>query len=66
MKFQFINKGEPITGETLNKAIVFDQLNEVDRILDSAEGPIIIELPDKIGNLPLMIAVMKNNLEFSV
>jgi ankyrin repeat protein len=52
-----------LTGEALHRAIVLDRRNEVEKILDSPDGPRIIEIPDKFGNLPLMIAVNRNNLE---
>jgi fibronectin type 3 and ankyrin repeat domains protein 1 len=54
---------EPLTGEALQKAIILDRKDDVEKILDSPEGPKICEIPDKFGNLPLMIAANRNNLE---
>ena len=54
---------EPISGELLHKAILLDRQSEIEKILDSNESLRICEIPDKIGNLPLMIAVIKKNLE---
>lgn len=47
----------------LHKAIILDRKSDVEQILSSADGPRIVEIPDKFGNLPLMIAVNRNNLE---
>jgi hypothetical protein len=54
---------EPLNGEALHKAIVLDRKSDVEKILDSSDGPRLLEIPDKFGNLPLMIAVNRNNLE---
>ena len=78
---------EPLTGDALHKAIILDRKAEVEKILDSPDGPRVLEvltllrriaqstpqeivvhlfylkIPDKFGNLPLMSAVSKNNLE---
>jgi ankyrin repeat protein len=54
---------EPLTGEALHKAIVLDRKSDVEKILESEDGPRVVEIPDKFGNLPLMIAVNRNNLE---
>ena len=50
----------------LHKAIVLDRKNDVEQILNSPEGHRIVEIPDKFGNLPLMIAVNRNNLEYEI
>ena len=47
----------------LHKAIILDRKSDVAQILESPEGSRIVEIPDKFGNLPLMIAVNRNNLE---
>ena len=60
--FQFPTE-EPITGETLHKAIILDRRADVEKILETSEGKRVLEIPDKFGNLPLMIAVNRNNLE---
>ncbi len=54
---------EPLTGEQLHKAIIKENLNEVAEILDSPFGKRIIDIPDRFGNLPLMIAVNRNHIE---
>lgn len=54
---------EPLTGDLLHKAIILDRKTDVAQICESADGPRICEIPDKFGNLPLMIAVNRNNLE---
>ena len=53
-----------MTGDALHKAIGLDKKSEVEKILDSPDGPRVIEIPDKLSNLPLMIAVNRNNLEY--
>lgn len=60
----FLLKEEPLNGEALHKAIVLDRKGDVEKILDTADGPRLLEIPDKFGNLPLMIAVNRNNLEY--
>jgi hypothetical protein len=40
-----------------------DRRVEVEKILETPEGQRVVEIPDKYGNLPLMIAVNRNNLE---
>jgi hypothetical protein len=40
-----------------------EKLKEVEEILDSPLGKRIIDIPDRFGNLPLMLAVNRNNLE---
>lgn len=54
---------EPLNGDALHKAIVLDRKSDVEKILDSPDGPRLLEIPDKFGNLPLMIAANRNNLE---
>ena len=54
---------EPITGEALHKAIILERTTDVEKILDSQDGKRVIEIPDKYGNFPLMVAVNRNNLE---
>lgn len=54
---------EPITGEAFQKAIALDRKAEVETICDSDDGQRVIEIPDKFGNLPIMIAVNRNNLD---
>ena len=55
--------GEPLNGESFHKAIILDRKSEVERILDSSNGPKFLDIPDKFGNLPLMIAIIRNNFE---
>jgi hypothetical protein len=62
--FQFPTE-EPITGETLHKAIILDRRADVEKILETSEGKRVLEIPDKFSNLPLMIAVNRNNLELT-
>lgn len=47
----------------LHRFIITDRRADVERILDSPDGKRVIEIPDKFGNLPLMVAVNRNNLE---
>lgn len=54
---------EPLTGDNLHKAISLEKKYEVEAILDSPDGPRVLEIPDKFGNFPLMTAVNRNNLE---
>ncbi len=49
----------------MHKAIATENLNEVEHILNSENGPRILEIPDKFGNYPLMIAVNRNNLTYT-
>jgi hypothetical protein len=63
IEFYIIIKEEPITGEALHKAITLDRKSDVEKILDSPDGQRVLEIPDKLGNLPLMICVNKNNIE---
>jgi hypothetical protein len=42
---------EPITGEALHKAITLDRKSDIEKILDSPDGPRVLEIPDKFGNL---------------
>ena len=55
--------GEPLTGDNLHKAIQKENAAEVERILDSEEGPRVIEIPDKYDHSPLMIAVQRHSIE---
>ncbi len=41
----------------------FVSKSEAEKILDSPDGPKIVEIPDKFGNTALIIAVNRNNLE---
>lgn len=54
---------EPLNGDALHKAILLDRKADVEKILDTTDGPRLLEIPDKFGNLPLMIAVNRNNPE---
>jgi len=54
---------EPLTGEELHRAIATENLHELERILKSENGDKIMEIPDKFGNPPIMIAVNRNNVE---
>jgi hypothetical protein len=40
-----------------------DRYADVEKILQSADGKRVIEIPDKYGNFPLMVAANRNNLE---
>ncbi|RMZ93619.1 Fibronectin type 3 and ankyrin repeat domains 1, partial [Brachionus plicatilis] len=40
---------EPLNGEALHKAIILDRKSDVERILDSVDGPRVVEIPDKFG-----------------
>lgn len=66
MKILIFFKEEPLTGDALHKAILLDKKSDVEKILDSPDGPRVLEIPDKFGNLPLMIAVNRNNLEYGL
>jgi hypothetical protein len=55
---------EPLTGDGLHKAILLDRKSEVEKMLETEDGPRLLEIPDKFGNLPLMIAVNRNNVEY--
>ena len=50
----------------MHKAIQLDHKSDVEKILDSQEGARLLDIPDKFGNLPLMIAVNRNNLELRI
>lgn len=54
---------EPINGEALQKAIFLDRRADVEKICESPEGRRLLEIPDKFGHFPLMIAANKNNLD---
>ena len=54
---------EPLSGDVLHKAIQKERIREVEEILDSEESFRILEIPDKYDHLPLMIAVLKSNVE---
>ncbi len=47
----------------MHKAIHGEKVREVEAILESEFGEKIIEIPDKYDHYPLMIAVVRNNLE---
>lgn len=40
-----------------------NKLSEIEAILDSPDALRVIEIPDKIGNFPLMTAVLADNLD---
>jgi hypothetical protein len=63
IKYIIFGKPQPITGEMLHKAITLDRKADVEKILDSVDGPRVIEIPDKIGHFPLMLCVNRNNAE---
>lgn len=52
-----------MTGECLHKAILLNEIKDVETILDSPDALRVIELPDKIGNTPLMCAIIADNLD---
>lgn len=54
---------EPINGEAFHKAIFLDNKKEIETMLDSHNGEKLFSIPDRLGNLPLMIAVIRNNIE---
>lgn len=54
---------EPINGEAFHKAIFLDNRKEIDIMLESVNGDKLFSIPDRLGNLPLMIAVIRNNSE---
>ena len=47
----------------MHKAIAKENIEELQCILDSKFGDKILEIPDKFGNPPIMIAVNRNNVE---
>lgn len=40
-----------------------DRRSEVEAILQGPNGPSFFEIPDKLGNLPLVIAIIRNHFE---
>lgn len=50
-------------GDILHKAIQKERVREVEEILESEQAARILEIPDKFDHFPLMIAVLKSNLE---
>ena len=56
-------KGEPMNGEAFQKAVLMDKRAEVEAMLETPAGQRLFEIPDKMGNLPLQLAIIKNNVE---
>ena len=54
---------EPLTGLELHRAIATENVSELKTILKSENGDKILEIPDKFGNPPLIVAVNSNNVE---
>lgn len=54
---------EPLNGEAFQKAIILDQKSNLEKMLVSNNGPKFLEIPDKFGNMPLMIAIIRNNYD---
>ncbi len=54
---------EPINGEAFHKAIFLDNKKEIEIMLDMPNGEKLFSIPDRLGNLPLMIGVVRNNPE---
>jgi hypothetical protein len=40
-----------------------DKKSEIEKILDSNGGYKLLDVCDKLGNLPLMVTIIKNNFE---
>jgi len=49
-----------------HKAIFLDNRKEIDIMLESPNGEKLFSIPDRLGNLPLMIAVVRNNPEYEL
>jgi hypothetical protein len=47
----------------LHKAINSGKQAELEKILDQQGGYKLLEISDKFGNLPLMVAIIKKNFE---
>jgi ankyrin repeat protein len=54
---------EPMNGEAFQKAVLLDKRAEVEQMLATPSGQRLLEIPDKMGNLPLQLAIIKNNQE---
>jgi hypothetical protein len=54
---------EPLNGEMFHRAIMLSRQDELNKMLESPNGCRFLEIPDKLGNLPLMIAIIRNNIE---
>ena len=54
---------EPVNGELFQKAIFLDRKSDLQKMLELPNGHKFLEIPDKFDNLPLMIAIIKNNFE---
>lgn len=52
-----------MNGEAFQKAVLLDKRAEVEQMLDTPFGERLFEIPDKMGNLPLQLAIIKNNIE---
>ncbi|CAF0868090.1 unnamed protein product [Brachionus calyciflorus] len=54
---------EPLNGELFHKAITLDRKSDIEKMLQSSIGERLLQIPDKFGNLPLMIAIIRNNFD---
>lgn len=54
---------EPINGELFHKAIFLDNKKEISNMLDSPNGEKLFSIPDRLGNLPLMMCIVRDNVE---
>ena len=52
-----------MTGELFHKLIILDRKGEIEKKLEAPGGERFLDIPDKFGNLPLVIAIIKNNVE---
>ena len=52
-----------MNGEAFQKAVLMDKKAEVEQMLETPVGQRLFEIPDKMGNLPLQLAIIKNNIE---
>jgi ankyrin repeat protein len=52
-----------MNGEAFQKAVLMDKKVEVEQMLETPAGQRLFEIPDKMGNLPLQLAIIKNNVE---
>lgn len=43
---------------------MLDRKAEIEQMLQSSIGERLLQIPDKFGNLPLMIAIIRNNFEY--
>jgi len=64
IKLIFFFQEEPVNCDLFHRAVFFDKRNEIESFLkEGINKQNLFEIPDKLGNTALMIAVIRDHVE---